>query len=74
MEQSRIDKFNSLVRGVITLGLTAGFIYGYVVAKIVGTEAYIGIFGSVIAWWFASRSQATRASDIPPAPPEVKPP
>lgn len=66
--QSRIDKFNNLVRGLVTLGLAYGFIYGFVVSKVVSVDAYIGIFGAVVAWWFASRVQASRASDQPPAP------
>lgn len=75
MDQSRVDQFNSLVRGVVTLALTFGFVYGFIVSKVVSVEAYIGIFGAVVAWWFASRTQASRANDARPtnAPPEVKP-
>ena len=73
---TRVDQFNSLVRGVVTLALTFGFVYGFIVSKVVSVEAYIGIFGAVSAWWFASRNQASRASDVKlanGAVPEVKP-
>lgn len=74
---TRVDQFNSLVRGVVTLALTFGFVYGFIISKVVSVEAYIGIFGAVSAWWFASRTQATRATDAKPSngtpPPEVKP-
>lgn len=71
---TKVDQFNSIVRGVVTLALTFGFVYGFIVSKVVSVEAYIGIFGAVSAWWFASRTQATRATDKsgngppPPAP------
>jgi hypothetical protein len=60
-----IEMFNGSVRGICTLGLTGGFIYGFVVSKVVSVDAYIGVFGAVVAWWFASRVQATRATDKP---------
>lgn len=66
--QSRVDKFNSLVRGLVTLGLTFGFVYGFVVSKVVSVDAYIGIFGAVTAWWFASRVQSSRSTDTTPPP------
>ena len=69
---SRIEKFNSMVRGLVTLALMFGFVWGFVVAKVVSVDAYIGILASVTAWWFASRSQPTRSTDAkPPEPPAV---
>ena len=75
MDQSRVDQFNSLVRGVVTLALTFGFVYGFILSKVVSVAAYIGIFGAVSAWWFASRTQNARGTDTKPtnAVPEVKP-
>ena len=63
--QGRVEKFNSLVRGFVTLALTFGFVYGFIVSKVVSVEAYIGIFGAVVAWWFATRQQPNRATDKP---------
>jgi hypothetical protein len=72
-----IEKFNSLVRGLVTLALMFGFVWGFVIAKVVSVDAYIGILASVTAWWFASRASPTRSTDAkpaePPAPP-VEPP
>ena len=54
---------NQLVRGVITLAMTAAFIYGFIVT-LVGTEAFVTLFGSVLTWWFVSRTnQQQRAGD-----------
>ena len=64
--QNRVDKFNSLVRGLVTLGLTYGFIYGFIVSKVVSVEAYIGILGAAIGWWFSTRQQQTRSTDVTP--------
>lgn len=65
----RIEKFNSMVRGLVTLALMFGFVWGFVVAKVVSVDAYIGILASVTAWWFASRSQPTRSTDAKPTEP-----
>ena len=64
---NRIESFNSLVRGLVTLALIFGFVWGFVIAKVVSVDAYIGILASVTAWWFASRTQASRSSDTKPA-------
>lgn len=72
-EGGRIEKFNSMVRGVVTLALMFGFVWGFVVAKVVSVDAYIGILASVTAWWFASRSQPTRSTDTK-TPLELAPP
>ena len=71
MDQSRVDQFNSLVRGVVTLALPFGVVYGFIVSKVVRVAADIGIFGAVSAWWFASRTTSSRSTDRPngPSPP-----
>ena len=60
----RVEKLNQAVRGLVTLALTAGFLYGFAADKI-GAEAYIGIFGGIIGFWFANYRQGQRASDAP---------
>lgn len=62
MNGGRVDQFNATVRGLVTLTLTAGFIYGFLTGR-VGSEAFIGIYGGVVAWWFASRTASTRSTD-----------
>lgn len=69
MNGTRIEQFNSLVRGIVTLALIFGFVWGFVVAKVVSVDAYIGILASITAWWFASRTQQTRSSDAKPSEP-----
>ena len=71
---NRIESFNSLVRGLVTLALIFGFVWGFVVAKVVSVDAYIGILASVTAWWFASRTQATRSTDTKTGEPTAAPP
>ena len=70
MNGGRVDQFNATVRGFVTLALTAGFIYGFLTGR-VGSEAFIGIYGGVVAWWFASRTTSSRSTDRPngPSPP-----
>ena len=58
----RVDKLNQAVRGVVTLALTGGFLYGFW-AELIGAEAYIGIFGGIIGFWFANFRSAQRATD-----------
>jgi hypothetical protein len=52
---SRVDKFNQLVRGIVTVGLAAGFIYGFV-TKLIDPGLYANVFGIIIAFWFATRN------------------
>ncbi len=73
MNGGRFEQFNSLVRGIVTLGLMFGFIWGFVVAKVVSVDAYIGILASVTAWWFASRTQQNRGTDQKPTEPASPP-
>ena len=60
------EAFNSMVRGIVTLGLTFGLVYGFIVAKLIGAEAYIGVVGSVITFWFVQRGQERAAQQAPP--------
>jgi len=58
----RVEKLNQAVRGIVTLALTAGFLYGFAADKI-GAEAYIGIFGGIIGFWFANFRASQRMTD-----------
>lgn len=57
---SRIDKFNQLVRSLVTLGLVAGFIYSSLIVKTVSQETFNNLVLLVVTWWFA-RDQAHAA-------------
>jgi len=62
---TKIEQFNALVRGVVTLGLTAAFITGFLYMKIIGSEAFLSVFSGVITWWFISRDQKNAAPETP---------
>lgn len=44
------------VKSIVTITLTAGFLYGFVVAKISGQE-FVTIFSVIIAFYFGTQSQ-----------------
>lgn len=66
-----LDVFNQGVRGFVVILMTAGFLYGFVVSKVVSTESFAVVYGSVLAWWFASgkRSDDAKNAAIPITPP-----
>lgn len=51
-------------RPLVTLALTGALIYGFV-AELVGAEAFLGVVGGVIGFWF---SQRQAAKDTPKTP------
>ena len=44
------------VKSIVTIVLTAGFLYGFIVAKISGQE-FMTIFSVIIAFYFGTQSQ-----------------
>lgn len=67
---SRVEQFNSAIRGAVTLILCLGFVAGFLLLKLIDTQVYAQIFGMVVAFWFASRGQS---SPPPPTPPPATP-
>jgi len=64
---SRVEQLNQLVRSLVTLGMAAGFIYGFLLEKI-DAGLFAQMFGIIVTWWFATRSTDKRATDqTPPA-------
>lgn len=59
---TRVESFNALVRGLVTLALTGTLCWGFIV-KIIGAEAFVTVVSGVIAFWFASRQSPTRSTD-----------
>ena len=70
-EEGRVEKFNQLVRAAVVIMLAAGFMYGFIVSKVVSTESYAITFGIAMTWWFASRDKK-QSDDAMAA--QVKPP
>ena len=57
--ETRIDKFNQLVRGAIVLMFTSTICYGFVVSKVVSTETMAVMASAAFAWWFSDPKKAT---------------
>ena len=55
-----IDALEKATRPLVTLALTAALIYGFLPDK-VGAEAFLGIVGGVIGFWFSQRQLAKEA-------------
>lgn len=55
------EKFNQLVRAIVVLALVAGFIYGFVVSKVVSTESFAIVLGMAITWWFKNEDEKKKA-------------
>lgn len=71
----RVEQLNKAVRGIITLSMTAAFIYGFARGS-VSDEIFVTIFAGIIGWWFAGATQNRRSADATPPngqPVEVKP-
>jgi hypothetical protein len=56
----RVQSLNQLVRSLITLGLSAFFIYGFIIGKISG-EVFTNLVVVAVTWWF-SRDQSTASA------------
>lgn len=72
---TRPEQFNQIIRGAVVLMLVAGFIYGFIVTKVVSTESFAIVLGIALTWWFKSRDDekkdaAAKANGAPkPEPP-----
>ncbi len=71
-----IEQINQATRSIITLALTAGVLYGFIVSKVIPSDVFVPLASGVLTWWFV-RDQATAstkdAADLiktqPPVPP-----
>jgi len=54
------EKINTYVRPIITVALTAAFIYGFIVAAITA-DVFVPIASMVITWWFKSRDEQKKS-------------
>lgn len=53
----KLDLLNAAVRPLVTLMLTSVLCWGFVTDK-VGGEAFLGVVGMVITFWFTTRQAA----------------
>ena len=72
-EQSKVDSLDKAVRALVTLSLTAGFIW-LAVMKDIDSGVFANTFGIVVTFWFVQRSAeraaaaaAKAASDATPS-------
>jgi hypothetical protein len=63
MPTGGVDTFDRLTRGIMTLGMTAGFIFLAITGKL-SSDVYTNIYGIVVTFWFVSRQNQQRAEDI----------
>jgi hypothetical protein len=58
---TKIEQLNLLVRSIVTLGLTAGVLYGFIVAKSIPPDVFVPLAGGILTWWFV-RDQASAST------------
>lgn len=57
MDDSKVGKFDQLVRPLVTLALTAGFIWGFIQNRI-DTQNFVPVVIMALGFWFGSRATA----------------
>jgi hypothetical protein len=62
---TRVEQFNSLIRGGVLSVLTCAFAYKFLDGT-VSTDAFISIFAGVLGWWFATRGNPPVTNGPPP--------
>lgn len=58
---SRLEQINQATRSIITLALTAGVLYGFIVSKVIPPDVFVPLASGVLTWWFV-RDQASATS------------
>ena len=74
-EPNVVDKFNQLVRAIVTLGLTAGFCW-LAFVKEIDSAVFATTYSIIVTFWFVQKQTETAAKDAakqatngsPPAP------
>ena len=61
------ETIESFVRPLVTICLTLGFVWGFVVSKQIGDDIFANTFAVVIGFWFGTRTMAQRGTDAPPS-------
>ena len=53
---NRVESFNNMVRGLVTLGMVAAFIF-MSIRHVDVPEGFLVTLGTVVTFWFTSRDQ-----------------
>ena len=60
----RIEALNQGVRAIVTLGLVAGFIWGFIFLGKISADVFTTVVSGIVGYWFAARQgeQAAKAA------------
>lgn len=71
MKESRIESFNQAVRAIVTLSLTAGFIWLAWTGEI-DSGVFANTYGIIVTFWFVQRQAEKVAADAKAAAEDTK--
>jgi len=60
------DALEGLVRPVVTLSFAFATVWGWLVAGKLSDDAFLGLAGMVIGFWFTQRQAAKSENSVPP--------
>lgn len=63
MDESKVGKFDQLVRPMVTLALTGAFIWGFILDKI-DAQNFVPVVIMAIGFWFGARGQAAPGAAV----------
>ena len=72
MDESKVGKFDQLVRPLVTLSLTGAFIWGFILDRI-DAQNFVPVVIMAIGFWFGARGQSlpsastTRTTETDPS-------
>lgn len=66
---TRVEQFNSLIRGIVVLAFTYAICHGFIVSKVLSTETMVVMSTVVFTWWFKSRDDEKKAETTKPGGP-----
>ena len=61
MDESKVGKFDQLVRPLVTLSLTGAFIFGFLTGRI-DAQNFVPVVIMAIGFWFGARGQASASN------------
>ena len=64
---SRLDIFNSAIRGSVTVALCLGFLYLACITGVISGEVFSAVFSGIVGFWFGSRGSVTTTEPTPTA-------
>jgi uncharacterized membrane protein YdjX (TVP38/TMEM64 family) len=59
MNKEILESLNALVRPLVTIMLSVGLLYGFVVGMITG-DTFVTIVAAVLGFWFGKREEQKR--------------